>query len=130
MSPTCCGTHLQVFRLADGADEATAAAPLPIELHRCGSCGSRAYLRGAQVLAPDVAFAALAGTFRRVDRPAKVAREAAMQRAERIAARAAARGDEPDGSPAAAPTRAASHTVDVTDLGDLLAGWTILGVPR
>lgn len=124
MSPTCCGTVLQVIRLADGADEEAAAGPVPLELHRCGSCGGRAYVRGEQILPPDVAFAALAGTFRRVDRPATVVREAAAQRAERVAARDAARGDDADHTPA---PPAAVATVDVTDLTDLLRGWTVHG---
>lgn len=126
MSPTCCGTVLQVIRLADGADEEASEGPVPLELHRCGSCGSRAYVRGAQTLPPDVAFAALAGTFRRVDRPATVVREAATQRAERVAARDAARGADADKTPAPAPPVAAA-TVDVTDLTDLLRGWTVHG---
>ena len=128
MSVRCCGSELQVIRLSSDSPDRPG-----VSLHRCTGCGSRGYVRGSALLTPDEAFAALAGAFqdstpaRRASAPRDArAAQIAAARAERATLRARAQAERDDrAAPVPSPT-----TVDVTDLTDLLASWTVLGAGR
>jgi hypothetical protein len=145
MGDNCCGSSLQEIVLS-----AAGPAGSGVVLRRCSRCGDRQYYRGGEQLDPADAFRALAGTFQRQARPvrsgldrravgvtARAAQSAqaasAGAAAERAAARAAARAAqlaEKERLAAAQVAHTAPGTVDVTDLTDLLAGWTVLGAAR
>lgn len=141
MGDSCCGSSLQEIVLS--AEGPTGPG---VALRRCARCGDRQYFRGTEQLEPADAFRALAGTFQREARPVRSgldrravgvtarAAQAASASAERAAARAAARAAQAEllaeKERLAAEAVPAPGTVDVTDLTDLLAGWTVLGAAR
>ncbi|MDP3712762.1 MAG: hypothetical protein Q8R60_09780 [Mycobacteriales bacterium] len=150
MGDSCCGAVLQEIVLSSPGP----AGP-GVVLHRCSRCGQRQYTRGTQVVDPTDAFQSLAGTFQaeraRAARPvraemerravgaaARAARSAqaagttasttpSTAAAERAALRAAARDEKERTAAAQATAQSEAATLDVTDLADLLSGWTVLG---
>lgn len=142
MGDSCCGAALQEIVLSSPGPTGPG-----VVLHRCSRCGERQYTCGTQVVDPADAFQSLAGTFQadraRVTRPvpaelerravgsgARTARSAqpvSTAAAERAALRAAARDEKERAAAAQAAAQAQGSVVDVTDLADLLSGWTVLG---
>lgn len=140
MGDSCCGASLQEIVLSTGGPSGPG-----VVLQRCSRCGARQYTCGGRLLEPSDAFEALAGTFRRQDRPGRAgldrravgatvraaqSAQAASASAQRAADRAAARAAAQAAGEAARSAQTTPDTVDVTDLTDLLAGWTVLGATR